>query len=312
MKKNLKLIAVSMALLMLLTGCSKAAAEPVEDIVEEAVQTVEERRVEEIHTVILTGSSTLAPVVTQLAVEFAENNKNWNAVNDTFADEAIDIVINGGGSGAGAKSMIEGSANLGLVSRPIKDSEKELMPEFAEYKLGTDALTISINPENKLYDLQQSLSTEELQKIFSGEYKTWKQLNAELPDEEIVVVTRDIGGGAHGVFQKKIMGDLEVSDNVIQAPSMGALVTKIIENKNAIGYASFGVVNQNLGALTPMSVDGIAPTRENIVSGAYIISRPLLIIKNGALKPQEEALLDFMLSERGMALVSELGFVAEQ
>ena len=55
-----------------------------------------------------------------------------------------------------------------------------------------------------------------------------------LPDEEIVVVTRDLSGGAHEVFQKKIMKETKVKQDAIQAPSMGALVSKIIENKNAI------------------------------------------------------------------------------
>lgn len=314
MKKNLKWMAVCMVLMLLFAGCTKAPeAEPVQQETEQATeQAAEEVAVDEIGTVVLTGSSTLGPVVTQLTMEFSETNQNWNQVDPSFADEKIDIVLNGGGSGAGAKAVIEGSANFGMVSRPVKDSEKEAMADFKEFKLGTDALTLSVNPENKLHELQDSLSTEELQKIFSGEYKTWKQVNSELPDEEIVVVTRDIGGGAHGVFQSKIMGDIEVSENVIQAPSMGALVTKIIENKNAIGYASFGVVNQNLGDLVPMSVDGVEPTQENIVSGDYIISRPLLVIKDGELKPQEQALIDFLLSDRGMEVVSELGFVPEK
>ncbi len=100
------------------------------------------------------------------------------------------------------------------------------------------------------------------------------------------MVIRDLGGGAHGVFQKSIMGDTDVREDAIQAPSMGALVTKVIENKDAIGYASFGMVNQNEGKLIPLKVDGVEPTKENIVNGSYKISRPLIVVKKKVSFPQ--------------------------
>ncbi len=309
MNKKISLIIVFALLFAGMVSCKEDVNNTVKENEQVEVKVIMEN---EIGNVILTGSSTLAPVITKLTSEFSETNKDWNLVNEEFPKEDIVISINGGGSGAGAKSIIEGSANFGLVSRPVKDTEKEQITDYKEYKLGTDALTISVNPENKLYEVQDSLSTEELQKIFSGEYETWNQVNAELPEEEIVLVTRDIGGGAHGVFQKKIMGDLDVSESVIQAASMGALITKIIENKNAIGYASFGVVNQNKGNVIPMNVDGVEPTAENIISGDYIISRPLLVITGGEVSLQESKLIEFLLSERGMEVVTELGFVAEK
>jgi len=306
--------AIVLALILIITvslyGCGKDNEITNEE--NAAQEVTQEVIVEEVGNVVLTGSSTLAPVVTKLTQEFSDTNKTWDLVDATFPNEEIQLSINGGGSGAGAKSIIEGSSNFGLVSRPVKDTEKEAIDGYQEFKLGTDALTISVNPDNKIYEKQPSLSTEELQKIFSGEYKTWNQVHPELSDEEIVLVTRDIGGGAHGVFQSKIMGDLDVSESVIQEPSMGALVTKIIENKNAIGYASFGVVNQNNGKVIPMSIDGVEPTKENIISGSYKISRPLLVITGGGVSPQEDKLIEFLTSERAMEVVTELGFVAEK
>ncbi len=267
--------------------------------------------VQEVGEIILTGSSTLAPVVTQLIAEFMETNVTWDKVDSTFPAEEINIVINGGGSGAGISSSIEKTANFGMASKNVSEEEQAKFEGYSQYKLGTDALTIAVNPSNKIYESQDGFTSEELQKIFSGEYLYWDDVNSELPHSEIVVVTRDIGGGAHEVFQKKIMGEIEVSLNVIQAPSMGALVAKIIDNENAIGYASFGVVNQNEAKIIPMSVDGVDPTQENIISGDYKISRPLLVLKNGEMSPQEKALLDFLISDRGMQVVSELGFVPE-
>lgn len=318
MNKLTKLITVILILSLSMFACAKDNEssnnnEPLNNInvtLDESSSKVD--IIEEVGNVILTGSSTLAPVVTKLTKEFSDTHILWENIDEKYSPEKIQISINGGGSGAGTKAIIEGTANFGLVSRPVKDSEKELISDYNEYKLGTDALTISINPENKLFEYQDSLSTAELQKIFSGEYKTWNDVNSKLPSDAIVLVTRDIGGGAHGVFQKVIMGDLDVSEEVIQAPSMGALITKIINNKNAIGYASFGVVNQNEGKVIPMNVDGVKPSSENIISGAYKISRPLLVITSGDLNPQEEEILQYLLSDRGMEIVTELGFVSEK
>ena len=64
-------------------------------------------------------------------------------------------------------------------------------------------LTIAVNPENPLYAVKDNLTKEEIIKIFSGEYKTWNQVDPSLPEQEIIVVTRDLGGGAHEVFQQK-------------------------------------------------------------------------------------------------------------
>ena len=293
--KKIALIVVTMVLIISLSACNNQSTGT---------------SVEKIGEIIMTGSSTLGPVVTQLISEFTEKYSTWDQVNSECPKEPISIVINGGGSGAGIKSAIDKSANFGLASKSVSEEEQAKFEKYQQFKLGTDALTIAVNPNNNVYNLQEGFTTEQLKKIFSGEYKFWSDVNKDLPKQEIVVITRDIGGGAHSVFQKKIMGDAEVSANVIQSPSMGALVTKIIDNENAIGYASFGVVNQNSGKLIAMNVDEVEPSKENIISGDYKISRPLLVLKNGELKQQEQAFIDFLISERGMQVVTELGFVS--
>ena len=87
------------------------------------------------------------------------------------------------------------------------------------------------------------------------------------------------------------MKDVNVRQDAIQAPTMGALVAKIIENKNAIGYASFGITNQNKGKLIPLKVDNIEPNEENILNKSYYISRPLIIMKSGELTKLKKYLL---------------------
>lgn len=269
----------------------------------------DEEAIEKIGEIIITGSPTLGQVLTQLTVEFTEKYLTWDKVDPTFPEEEINIVISGGGTGAGVNSVIEKTSNFGLISRNVSQEEKAKFEVFNQYDLGIDALTISVNYQNKISEVKDNFTGEEVRAIFAGEYKYWSDIDPSLPKDEIVLVTRDVSGGAHEVFRQKIMGDVEVSPNVIQAPSMGALVTKIAENKNAIGYASFGVAGQNEGTLTSLTINGVAATRENIINGSYDISRPLLLISNGDLSAQEQVLVDFLTSERSAEVFNESGFV---
>ncbi|MEG0894829.1 MAG: phosphate ABC transporter substrate-binding protein [Oscillospiraceae bacterium] len=259
--------------------------------------------------IMFNGSTTLAPVITSIATTFNEEFGTWNKFDASLPEKQIGIYVSAGGSGQGAKAVIEKTGNFGLLARTVKDSEKETITDYKEYLVGIDALTIAVNPENPILGIKDDFTKEEISKIFSGEYKTWKDFDASLPEEEIVVVTRDIGGGAHEVFQKAMMGETEVSQNAIQAPSMGALVTKIIENKWAIGYASYGVANQNAGKVSPVKVDGIEATAENIKNGSYVIQRPLLIIGSGEPTAIQKAFLDIVLGEEGQKVVDKMGFI---
>lgn len=255
------------------------------------------------------GSSTLAPVLSKISTNFIEEYETWNNVDGEFPEKSVDIFVSAGGSSAGVKSVIEATSDFGMAAREVKEEEKEQIKDYQEYKLAIDALTISVNPENPLLDIKDDLTTEEIVKIFSGEYKYWDDVDSSLPHNEIVVVIRDLGGGAHGVFQDNVMGDVEVREDAIQAPSMGALGTKIIENKDAIGYASTGVVNQNPDKITALKVDGVEPTTENILSGEYKISRPLVVLYSGELSKHQQTFIDYLLSKESMEIIEEMGFV---
>lgn len=256
------------------------------------------------------GSSTLAPVISKISTNFIEKYVTWDKADSSLPVENITIYVSAGGSGAGVKAVLDDVANFGMLARDIKDTEKEKIKDLKIFTLGIDALTISVNPENKFIQLKDgNITKEEIVKIFSGEYKKWSDIDKSLPDEEIVVVTRDLSGGAHEVFQKSIMKDIPVKEGAIQAPTMGALVIKIIENKNAIGYASYGITNQNTGKLIPLKVDGVEPTDENIINKSYYISRPLIIMKKGELTKTEKLFLDFLKTEENQKIIKDMGFI---
>ncbi|WP_281703520.1 phosphate ABC transporter substrate-binding protein [Parvimonas micra] len=307
MKKYLKKLTALLAVCIMFTACSgqKQNTEKKEETnkTETKSDTVNAQ-------ISFSGSSTLAPVINKIATDFIEKHTTWDKVDSSLPKENITIFVSSGGSGAGVKAVLDKVANFGMLAREIKDSEKEKVKDLESFTLGLDALCICVNPDNNILKAKNgNLTKEEIIKIFSGEYKTWKQVDPSLPDEEIVVVTRDLGGGAHEVFQKKIMKDVKVREDAIQAPSMGALVSKIIENKNAIGYASYGITNQNKGKLIPMKVDNVEPTEENILNNSYYISRPLIIMKSGKLTATEKVFVDLLQSEEGKKVIKSMGFI---
>ena len=87
------------------------------------------------------------------------------------------------------------------------------------------------------------------------------------------------------------------------------LVQDIIDNQYAIGYASFGVANQNEGKVTPLKVNGVAATKENILDGSYIIQRPLLLVGSGDPTDVQQAFLDYVLGDEGQKTVEDMGFI---
>jgi phosphate transport system substrate-binding protein len=314
--KKFNVIGIMLALMLILAvGCAKEQPAPQEPDKGAQAETPEETpEVQEPENefnpqILFNGSSTLAPVMATISTDFIEGFVTWDKVDASFPEKNIAVYVSAGGSGQGVKSVIDKTSDFGMLARTVKDSEKEKLPELKEFTIGIDALTIGVNPNNPILSIKDDLTKDEIVKIFSGEYKTWKDLDPSLSDKEIIVVTRDIGGGAHEVFQSKIMGDVDVKADAIQAPSMGALVTKIIENEYAIGYASFGIVNQNAGKVSTMKVDGVEATKENIVNGSYIIQRPLIAIIDGELTAPQQAFMDYVMSEKGMEVVESMGFV---
>ena len=162
------------------------------------------------------GSSTLAPVISKISTTFIEKYETWDKVDPSLPAENITIYVSSGGSGAGVKAVLDNVANFGMLARGIKDSEKEKVKDLKAFTLGLDALTISVNPENPFIKLKGgNITKDEIIKIFSGEYKKWSDLDKSLPNEDIVVVTRDLSGGAHEVFQKNVMKDVNVREDAI-------------------------------------------------------------------------------------------------
>jgi len=300
LKRNILLVIglTSLLLMAALAGCSSTGTEK-QNVTAPPTET----------SIKVGGSSTLSPIIAKCADNFTEEYKTWNKVDPSLPEEPIVIFVSTGGSGFGVKSTIDGTFDLGLVARNIKDEEKSELKNGKTFQIGSDVLTIAVNPKNPVATIKPDISREELKKIFGGEITTWKQLDPALPNKNIVVAVRDLGGGASEIFDNAVMKGTPISKDAQQIPSMGALAGKIMDNEMAIGYVSSGLVNQNPDKLIALTVDGIAPTLENIKSGKYDIGRPLLIITKSTPTAKQQAFIDYLMSDKGLTVVEDLGYI---
>ena len=130
----------------------------------------------------------------------------------------------------------------------------------------------------------------------------------------VSVVTREDGSGTRGAFVEIVDITIEGNDNITMeaevAPGTSVMMTSVAENPQAIGYASTGVALAD-NRVKVLSIDGIAPTVENMLNGAYAIQRPFLIgyRNDTGLNELAQDFVDFIMSEQGQSVVSDRGYV---
>ncbi|MGI6755904.1 MAG: phosphate ABC transporter substrate-binding protein [Atopobiaceae bacterium] len=264
-------------------------------------------------SIMFCGSTSLYPIMSSLASSFTEENVTWNKVDSSFPDSNISIYVAPGGSGVGVSAVVDKTADFGMVARDVKDSEKEKIgANYKAYVIARDALTVSVNSQNPLIEKTDSLDTDTIKKIFSGEYTTWNQVDSSLPEEQINVYIRDLSGGAYEVFQKAIMGDAQISAAATQSASMTELATNVANDPWGIGYVGFGAynkVNKDSQVVTALKVDGVEATEENILSGDYTVQRPVQIVSGTEITNSEQAFIDYIFSQEGYDAVVANGYI---
>lgn len=264
-------------------------------------------------SVMFCGSTSLYPIISSLASSFTEKYVTWDKVNAGFPKANISVYVAPGGSGVGVSAAIDRTADFGMLARDIKESEvKALGEHYAEFVVAKDALTVSVNAKNPVCAVMDSMDTETIRRIFAGEITSWNQVEKSLPEKQINVYIRDLSGGAYEVFQKSVMGKSEITPAATQSASMTELATNITGDEWGIGYAGFGAyskANAKEKVLFAMKVDGVEPTAENIISGAYKIQRPVMFVTGAPIAENARAFVDYIFSETGYKVVEANGYI---
>ena len=257
-------------------------------------------------TIRMGGSTTLLPVIAGCASQFMEKYETWDKVDPSFPRTKILIYVTGGGSGFGIKAVTDGTVNIGMSSRDLKDSEKTQLGLHKEILISKDCLAFAVNKKNPLSKID-NLTREKIVQIFSGEAKTFKDIDPSLPNKPILVQMRDAAGGSTEIVKAMILKEKNFTPNAIQVPSQGANLKKLETNENAIGYLS-SVIALESSLLKVFKYEGVPPTNENVINGRYQIARPLLLLVKGTPEPSWQKFIDFVLND-GQEIIREHGYV---
>ena len=232
------------------------------------------------------GSTSMEKIIGSLGEAFMEMNPD---VNFTY---------NPTGSGTGIQAAIDGTCDIGLSSRALKDEEKASLTETI---VALDGIAIIVNPANPVSDL----SVEQIAQIYTGEITNWKDVGGD--DLEISLIGREAGSGTRDGFET-ITGTKEACKYNQELTSTGDVITTVAGNPNAIGYASLSAVKDSVKALT---VGGVAPSEETVLDGTYTIQRPfVLATRTGeALSEAAQAFFDFATSAAANEIIAAAGAV---
>ena len=250
-------------------------------------------------TVNTDGSTSMESVVKALAEAFMEQNPD------------VTVNYSGTGSGTGIQAAIDGTVDLGLASRALKDEEKS--NGAVENIVALDGVAVVVNPENGVTDL----TVEQIAQIFTGEITNWSQVGGE--DRDIIPFQRNPEAGSQALMKKLVMDGLEMMEPPVDytAGSMASLLEGVRQYDNspaAIGYTVYYYAHDMKMAdgLKILAVDGVQPNADTIRSRQYPFINDSYVVIPAGLAPDDPAkvLYDWIMSEEGQTLVAHEGYVS--
>lgn len=234
------------------------------------------------------GSTAMQPLVEQAATQFMGQNPG------------VKIVVQGGGSGTGLTQVSQGTADIGNSD------------VFAEEKSGIDASQLTdnqicvvgmaavVNPAIKVDNLSKS----QLVDIFTGKITNWKEVGG--PDQKVVLVNRPKGSGTRATFKKYALDNAEEASG-IEEDSSGTVRKIIKDTPGAIGYLALSYLD---GSVNAVKLDGVEPSKENIVTGKYPVWAYEHSYTKGKPSGAVDAFLKYMLSDDVQKnIVPQLGYI---
>lgn len=240
---------------------------------------------------VLTGSSTLAPLVGEIGKRYE------------MAHPQVRIDVQTGGSSRGIADVASGLSDLGLSSRDLTADEAKTRRSRIVARDGVAFIVHRSNPVS-------SLTREELRQIFRGQSKNWRTFGGE--DRGITVVNR-----AEGRSELKLVrGYLGLDRGEIQATLLAGetqqALKSVIGDPSALTYLSLGSAEFEVergGAIRLLPLDGVPATSLAVADGRYPLQRPLLFVIPAELSQAAHAFLEFACSPEHEDLVRRHAFV---
>jgi phosphate transport system substrate-binding protein len=242
---------------------------------------------------VITGSSTVAPLATEIAKRYESQNPQ------------VRIDVQTGGSSRGIADVRQNVADIGMVSRAAKPAEKDL--QF--HTIAKDGVVIIVHRDNPI----QKLTAQQITAIYTGQISNWQEVGGK--PAAITVVNKAEGRSTLELFleyfqlkSSAIQADVVIGDN-----KQG--IKTVAGNPLAIGYVSVGAAAVNIIQGTPIKMlplEGIQANAQTVSNGSFPLSRPLNLVTQGTLNPQQQKFIDFAQSSQVKDIVEEQALVPPQ
>lgn len=217
------------------------------------------------------------------------------------ADTGVSVTYNPTGSGSGIEAVKNGSCDIGLSSRALKDEEKTA--GLTETIVALDGIAVIVNAENTVTDL----SIDQIAEIYTGAVTDWSEMGGTAGT--IAVIGRESGSGTRDGFES-ITGTEDACVLAQELNSTGAVIEAVRTTPGAIGYASLSAVEGQEG-ITVLTVGGVAPSEATVLDGSYAIQRPFVFATRAdePLSDAAQAFFDFATSTAANDLIAAAGAV---
>ncbi|WP_456274552.1 substrate-binding domain-containing protein [Bacillus sp. AK031] len=250
----------------------------------------------------LDGATALYPVISSLV-------QSVYPEGDYPHDNPAQSEVVSSKTGTAYDRLIKQEVDMIFVAGPSEAQRSGLGEEMNMTPIGKEAFVFFVHESNPV----ESLTIEELQKIYSGEIKNWREVGGK--DKEIIAFQRPEGSGSQTGLQN-MMGDIPI----MQPPTdqrvsgMGGVIEKASDYRNyrnALGfsyrYFATGMVDSK--GVKLLKINNVEPDTQGIQSGEYPLTGEFYTITNGTDNPNVEPFINWILSEQGQKLIEETGYV---
>jgi phosphate transport system substrate-binding protein len=242
---------------------------------------------------VLTGSSTVAPLALEIAKRFEKLNPG------------VRVDVQSGGSSRGVTDARSGLADIGMVSRALNPEESDL----AVQTIAKDGICIILHATNPIH----AMTDAQIKAIYTGQVQDWKASGvAGAKDGRITVVNKAEGRSTLELFLHYFaLKNSNIKAHVVIGDNQQGIKT-VAGNPGAIGYVSIGSAEYEAAHGTPIKLlpmEGVAATVANVRDGKFPLARPLNLVTKGAPTGLAKRFIDFARSEKVNDLVEAQFFV---
>ncbi len=239
---------------------------------------------------LITGSSTMCPMIDVMGKRF-----------ETLHHD-VRVEVQCGGSERGVRDIREGRADIGMVSRSLKDSERDLYG----FPVARDGISIIVNKENPV----MSLSNAQIVGIFTGTVTDWEQVQG--PKVKVLVVLREAQKSSTELFRTYFKLKEREMTGMVFAGDNPVTIKAVASDRRAIGYVSSGfALHQEASGVSikVLPVNNVKPTQRNIITVNYPISRPLLLVSEKFPTGLAKEFIDFALSSGNVDIIERFNYI---